>query len=312
MLARTADSLYWMNRYMERIDIILRSVKNAYYTSYDINTDRAISWSTLLHIFSSRPEGQLKELSATPTDTFRELLIHDDINSVKELILKARENARGAQDHITKEVWEEINKLYHSIQKVDIEQIIKNGEEVNLLLSMINESLIYCGVYDNTMPRTMGWNFMNLGRFAERCTQTLNFLEEAFKNLDLDNPEITHILYWKNLLLDLNGYELFLKTYGAGNHGNNVIDMLFFNQEFNRSVAYTVSKLTKSIHNILKENDNINNRDIEKKIGKLYAKVIYADTDEVKSSNISEFINEIKKDMYELTQLIGYSYFSYY
>ena len=38
-----------------------------------------------------------------------------NLNSIKVLVTKARENARGVQDNITKEVWEQVNQLYHIV-----------------------------------------------------------------------------------------------------------------------------------------------------------------------------------------------------
>ena len=34
-----------------------------------------------------------------------------NLNSGKVLVTKARENARGVQDYITKEVWEQVNQI---------------------------------------------------------------------------------------------------------------------------------------------------------------------------------------------------------
>ncbi|MHC5719598.1 MAG: alpha-E domain-containing protein, partial [Nostoc sp.] len=39
MLSRTADSLYWMNRYMERADGLIRTVRTGFIASYDVNKE---------------------------------------------------------------------------------------------------------------------------------------------------------------------------------------------------------------------------------------------------------------------------------
>ena len=50
MLSRVADSLYWMSRYMERTDGILRILKINYASSQD--DVQAFSWKPVLKIFT--------------------------------------------------------------------------------------------------------------------------------------------------------------------------------------------------------------------------------------------------------------------
>jgi uncharacterized alpha-E superfamily protein len=50
MLSRVADSLYWMSRYMERTDGILRMLKINYASSQD--DVQEFSWEPALKIFT--------------------------------------------------------------------------------------------------------------------------------------------------------------------------------------------------------------------------------------------------------------------
>lgn len=313
MLARTADSLYWMSRYMERVDVILRVLSNGFYVSYDISDSQAFDWYSVIKIFCYLPEKKVIELSSDPNNILRHLLVKDQSNSLKEMVTKSRENARGTQDLLTREVWEAINEIYHSMNGMDLEYAISNGEQMALLIKQTDECRIYYGVFENTMSRGEGWNFMNLGRFIERSIQTLNFTELQFKAyLKEENEEGSNILFWKNLLLNLSGYELYLKTYRGGNHMENIIDMIFLNGHFPRSLAYSLEKISTYITNILNENDNPNNKLITRKTGLLLSKIRYADIDSIKEKGVLSFMKETKAELYELSQLIGQSFFSYY
>ena len=50
MLSRVADSLYWMSRYMERTDGILRMLRINYASSQD--DIHEFSWKPVLQIFT--------------------------------------------------------------------------------------------------------------------------------------------------------------------------------------------------------------------------------------------------------------------
>lgn len=313
MLARTADNLYWMSRYMERVDVILRVLSNGFYVSFDINDRHVFDWSSIVRIFCFGTEEEIQEISFSANNVLRQLLVKDENNSLKELITRARENARGTQDLLTREVWEAINEIYHSVNSIDIEITIAKGEQMALLIKQVDESYIYYGVFENTMARGEGWNFMNLGRFIERSIQTLNFTETQFREAIKDSQEETiNILYWKNLLLNTSGYELYLKYYRGGNHLENIIDMIFLNDSFPRSLNYTTHKIQSYISNIIRENDNPNNKQIERKVGILVSKIAYADIETIQDKNVLSFITEIKTELFELSELIGQSFFSYY
>src|ERR1700712_5869815 len=116
MLSRIADSLFWLNRYMERADGILRLASTHFILSLDKDTGGSTTWRPVLEIFTDTPDKEMLELeNDTEAALSRMLLDATNPNSLLVIVNKARENARGAQDHITKEVWEEVNQLYHLV-----------------------------------------------------------------------------------------------------------------------------------------------------------------------------------------------------
>ena len=122
MLSRIADSLFWLNRYMERADTLLRVVRTNYILSFDVIGTSDFHWRDILSLFTTLDEDTIK-LSGENTATALQHLIADskNVNAVKMLFVKARENARGVQDNITKEVWEQVNHLYHLISQPEME-----------------------------------------------------------------------------------------------------------------------------------------------------------------------------------------------
>lgn len=313
MLSRIADSLFWMNRYMERTDSLLRTLRIGYIASFDVNKEEPFSWEPILTVFSSQTEEKCKELAYKPNDVLRLLTNNvEEHNSLKVMITRARENARGAQDHITKEVWEAINQMYHRINNVNLDAVIENGDQVTMLTSLGDDSLLYYGVTDITMPRGSGWHYMHLGRFTERCLQTLDMVDVEFSHFDHKLETTQHIADWKNMLLCLSGYELYLKTYRTGSHTENIIDMTFFNTQFPRSVIYSLKRLVLYLQNILDENEHDAKEVIQKKMGKLYSTIAYADLEEIKTQGLPVFIESIKKQLFDLHQIVGQTFFSYY
>ena len=116
MLSRIADSLFWMNRYMERSDSQLRVIRTNYILSFDSGYNDSFSWKDVIKLFSHPTEDAQVADGENVHEALAFLLTNPlNLNSVKVLISKARENARGVQDNITKEVWEQVNQSYHLV-----------------------------------------------------------------------------------------------------------------------------------------------------------------------------------------------------
>lgn len=315
MLSRIADSLFWMNRYMERADGLLRTLRTGYISSFDASKEKPFDWQEKLDVFSAGHEGKpYQATGSSPMNDVMKYMLFDtqETNSLKVMVTRARENARGAQDHITKEVWEAVNKVYHRINEANVDEMLADGGHVPLLDNLIDDSLLYYGVTDITMPRSMGWHFMNLGRYTERCLQTLGLMEARFSRMEYDISSTHHILYWRNLLLCLSGYELYLKLYRTGNPTENIMDMVFFNVQFPRSIFYSVKRIGHYLEKIFAENSDIQADEMKRRMGKLYGTIAYASQEDIAEQGLKDFIQSIKQQVGELQHLVGQTFFSYY
>ena len=158
MLSRVADSLYWLDRYMERTDAMIRVLRTNYVLSFDDGLNSLSSWRQLLNIFGYLPEDKLQEYEKDTTATMRFLITDvSNPNSLRSIISKARENARGAQDHITKEVWEQVNQVYHQVNDPSMEKRLEE-ETLKVIDQLTEYTTLYYGVTASTMPRGNGWN----------------------------------------------------------------------------------------------------------------------------------------------------------
>jgi uncharacterized alpha-E superfamily protein len=312
MLSRIADSMFWMNRYMERAEGLLRVLHTNYVLSLDKNPYSIHSWKPVLQIFSSLPEEEARKLENSTTATLQYLLTNrENNNSLRAVISKARENARGMQDHITKEVWEEVNYIYHHVNHPDLERKLEGAEALATLTDLLKHCLTYVGVTDTTMPRGMSWSFMCLGRFIERGIITADVTSKHFELVNFETEEHKDILFWRNLLLSLSGYELHLKNYRSATTNSNVLDQVMFNTNFPRSIIYSLSRLEKYLKDVLEENNPANKKALYMDFGRINSRVKFADENFIKQTTLQHFLKEIKADLLKFSHLLGQQFFSY-
>ncbi len=312
MLSRIADSLFWTNRYMERADGLLRCTMTNYILMFDKGVTNNLSWQHILQIFSNCNEATIETMKFDTEAALTELLFNTgNPGSLKMVLGKARENARAIQDNITKEVWEQVNGMYHAVNAPNLADKLKGYEALELVDNFSKESILYNGVTDTTMPRGLGWSFMNLGRYIERCFITIEVVDKFFSFIDYKMDEEKNILQWRPMLLALSGYELHLKTYRSTGHNENALHQVVFNKNFTRSVLYSLSRTSKYLVDVLQENNTEDKDAIIKRFGRLLSKVEYTDFDTLNRDNLQEFFDDIKTELAAFSNLIGQSFFSY-
>jgi uncharacterized alpha-E superfamily protein len=96
MLSRVADGMFWLNRYMERTDGMLLTLNTSYILSFDKETDDCQGYKPLLKYYTDLTNEQINEIQYD-TNFVLKYIICDSLNhnSVKNLVVKARENARS-------------------------------------------------------------------------------------------------------------------------------------------------------------------------------------------------------------------------
>lgn len=300
MLSRVADSLFWMSRYMERTDSILRVLKINHQASQDDPED--FTWRPVLRLFTQLDEDKLKSLERNG----RQVIMHmvcdrENPNSVINMVTLARENARGVQDNITKELWQSLNEFYHRVRDPSLETSLRADDPVSTLDWLIRQCMVYYGVSDLTMFRGEGLAFMSIGKFMERTVQTATILEVKFNDLSYDMEKTTDTTYWKHLLMSVSGYNLYLKKYRSGFEARNVVDQIIFNIDFPRSILYSLNQLHRYFGRLKSERNSEGFSKVELMIGKVKSKVQYADVNAVSQIGLYKYLTDITHDINEIS-----------
>lgn len=312
MLSRIADSLFWMNRYMERSDGILRLIYIHYSLSLDKDVNRNLTWKPVMEMYTNMKKEEISKLEAQPELVLKKILIDtNNTNSLKVLVNKARENARGVQDHITKEVWEQVNGMYHLVNQPAMLNRLNTYEGPEVVELFQKQCVMYTGITEITMSRGMGWQFMNLGKYVERCLQTIVLTEKHLELLCQEENEVNDILQWRYLLLSLSGYEQHLKTYRTADHHYNALHQVILNDNFTRSIIYSLKHIDYCLNYITSTNNDEETKDLLRCFGRLYSKVKYMELRNFDNSTLQPFLKEIKNELLEFSTRLTQHFFSY-
>lgn len=276
MLSRVAASFYWLSRYIERSDGMLRMLKINYASSQD--TIQEFTWAPVIRIFAGvGDEEEAGKLDNNSRAVLKYMVTgKNNPNSILNIITLSRENARGVQEHIPKDLWQCLNEYYHTVKDPKIEKSLQREDPIGVLDVLIKQVMLYYGTAEITMERGEGRSFMNIGKYLERAIQSVDILDTKFGSVS-DNPDLlTDTSYWKHLLLSLGGYELYLKTYREGFEASNILEQVVLNNDFPRSVIYSVNNIQRYFDR-LKNNSNADDfRELSFQIGRLQSRIKYS------------------------------------
>ncbi|MEY2835966.1 MAG: hypothetical protein RLZZ557_1628 [Bacteroidota bacterium] len=312
MLSRIADSMFWMNRYLERSEGLLRMLMTSYVLSLDKGLSGSNSWEPVMHIFSGLSPERRLEIASHPNQAIQYLLLdQENNNSLKSILNRARENARGMQDHITKEMWEQVNQLYHLVNSPKTEKGLVSGEQLATMETLLNNCLLYTGITDSTMPRGMAWGFMNLGKYIERCQLTLSITATHFNGISSKGQQDRDILFWRSLLFTLSGYELHLKHYRSADTDRNVLDQVIFNRYFPHAVIYSLERVKKYLQDLVEQNQPDGRTEMMRLFGRLMSQVQYADQQVLQDETLMGFLDATQSNINAFHHQLSHTFFSY-
>ena len=308
MLSRVADSVFWMARYMERTNGMLRILRTNYISSQDEVKD--FSWQTLLRNYSDASPEEVKAIGNNSVKVLEHLLLDKNNGaSVYNNITRARENARAVQDHITKEVWQCLNDYYHLIRDNKINLQVKQGDPVTALDSLIHHGMLYHGTVDITMARGEGFTYLNIGKFLERAILSTDMLNIKLTELDYDLEHKVEVTALRYLLYSLSGYELYLKTHRGNFQTDYVLEQVIHNENFPHSVSYCLKQLFRFFERLETESLPESYKQLEFLIGRSMNSVKYSNIKLSDSEGLRNFLQQLRQELFGIAAAFNQYYF---
>jgi len=308
MLSRVADSVFWMARYMERTNGMLRILRTNYISSQDEVRD--FSWHPLLRNYSDASSEILEEIGNNSPKVLEHLLLDKQNGaSVFNSITHARENARAVQDHITKEVWQCLNNYYHLIRDKQVHFLVQHGDPVTALDTLIHQGMLYHGTVDITMARGEGFNYLNIGKFLERAIVSVDMLTIKLTELKYNLQQPVEVPALRYLLYSLSGYELYLKTHRGNFRPEYVLEQILYNENFPHSVAYCLKQLCRYFERLKTESLQESYKQLEFLIGRAMNNVKYSSIKKSNAEGLQNFLQHTRQELLGIAAAFNQYYF---
>jgi uncharacterized alpha-E superfamily protein len=310
LLARYAESIFWLARYVERAESLARIL--------DVNAtfarDRrgAQDWLPVLHL--NADEARFKAIYGTPTpEAVLRFYVTDHTNptSIAGAIASARENARALRPLISTEMWAQLNVFHKWLGELGPAALIPSN--ITRLLNRIKEACqTHTGITDGTLHRDQASYFYRLGRFVERADQTTRLIDLKYHALlpsptDVGSP--IDVGQWDVVLRSAAAHHAYLRVVPGGVTPAGVAGFLLLHLRFPRAVAFCVSEANRVLGILRSRHELSGGAAAAESLGALNASLGALTIDEIIASGLHEFLDQVQSQLIAATNDLAAVFF---
>ncbi len=251
LLARHADSLFWMARYVERAENLSRILDvNATFAGDDRGSRE---WLPIVQLNFDGERFRARHAAATRNSVLRFYVTDpDNPTSIVSNVRSAYENARTLRPFISSEMWVQLNVFQGRLRALGEAQLAPG--RLPRLFELVKEGCqTHTGIIEGTFFRDQGWFFYQIGRYLERADQTTRLLDIKYHHL-LPSPAAVgspvDASQWNALLRSASGYYAYRRIHSSVFTPERVAGFLLLNQSFPRSLALCVREIALLLHEL--------------------------------------------------------------
>lgn len=301
MLARVADSLYWIGRYVERAEHHARLLEVMLSVTVD-RSEAATQAVRIAHAAAGAPRGK----ALSPLELARAVTFDRDASaSVMASLAHARENARQVRDQITSETWERLNLLYLRVTGARAAQAFAD-DPPSFLSEVVADLHLFRGAADATMSHGEGWRFMETGVHLERALLLARLLEACLGAAEGPDDPLSRV----SLLRMACAVEPYLRAYTADLNARYILEFLLFDEDFPRSIRYATTQIHQHLDHLARSRDSGQCSPL-RLAGRLNARLVYADTEAAADGGAAELLTEVERECRDIHRAMYETFVAY-
>jgi len=293
MLSRTADSLFWMARFIERAENTARQL--------DVQRQAVLLPSAFV-VQNATYEQLLLELVSDPNNP----------SSILNSISAARENCRIARNSVNTDVWETVNATWLELQSL-LRQTAWHKDPGEFFEWVKTRSHLFRGVAIGTMLKDEAFHFMRLGTFIERADSTARILDSKFDfnaaefadsvSSDAGGDQRVDYYYWASILRAVSAFDIYRRVYRDVVSSRRVAELLIQRPDMPRSLLACLNEVCINLDAVGDQG-----KESHRLAGKLRADLQFLRIDAAFEQEIHSFLQRFVEQIYYLGVCISNEY----
>lgn len=311
MLSRTADSLFWLARYMERAENVARILSAGHRMASLSTATGGVSneWQSTLLAAGCEPAYRAIHGEIVP-DAAIDFLVRDERNpsSIASCLETARQNARQVRTALTADMWETLNETWMELAGFELAKTTPDA--LQAFLEWVKQrSLLFNGAYSNTMLRNDAFWFVEIGTFLERADNSARILDVKYHVL-LPQGEgvggaVDHC-QWESILRAFSAVRAYHWVYNERITPWHIAELLILRPEMPRSLLHCMAELAQALEALAGQYGR--RCECHRLAGELHARLRFGRIDAIFQQGLHEFLTDFVDDSALLSRAITECY----
>jgi uncharacterized alpha-E superfamily protein len=312
LLARYADCIFWLARYIERAENLARILDVNETFSRDSKGGQ--NWRSIVQLNSDEERFFASHGTASAHSVVNFYVIDaDNPTSIVSTIRYARENARTLRSLISTEMWVQLNVFYNRLVALGVADLAP-GNLAPLFATVKEACQTHTGITEGTFFRDQGWYFYQIGRYIERADQTTRLLDIKYHLLlpsisDVGSP--TDLSQWDALLRSAAGYHAYRRLHAGTTTPARVAGFLLLNPAFPRSVHHCMREVGRLLGEVKSRYALRHGNDAAEELDRLQAVLGTLDISAILGAGLHEFLDSIQRQLIAITRELSTAFFGY-
>jgi len=296
MLSRTADSLFWLARYVERAENIARIVQVGYRMASLARSLGSTGNEWLSTVVASGCERDFfTKYSEAKAQQVIDYLLRDPDNpsSIVNCVETARGNARAVRTALTTDMWDALNGMWLGVHEQAADSVAI--DRLPSFLEWVRErSQLFNGAYTSTMLRHDAYYFTRLGTFVERADCTARILDVKYHILLPDHESIggaVDYYQWQTILRSVSALRSYHWVYHQRLQPWLVAELLILRPEMPRSLFACYEQINQQL-GFLADEYGSKRGECHRIAGEMHARLRYGRIQDIFQVGLHEFLTE--------------------
>lgn len=303
MLARTADNLFWLARYMERADYLARLLQVAgHMSAVRVDIANSNEWESAIVASGSRDSYFARYENADEANVIDFLAFdRENSSSILNCIETARRNARAVRTALTADMWEAVNASWQELSSwratpMDADRLAEFLDWTKARVGLFH------GVCSNNMLRRDGYHFTRAGQFLERADNTARLLDVKYH---VRLPQVSDVggvvdyYQWLAILRVVSARRAYRVLFKGLVEPARVTELLITSSVFPRSLAFCYQQITEHLEAIESQDPQLA-AEAKRQAHSLYADLRYAQVDTIIGNGLHDYLTQLIERTAEL------------
>ncbi len=263
---RVADNMFWAGRYTERAEFssrILRLILQFVETGESEETPvfRQLLSTLTNQLAPLAGESNTADFNALEVELLNVLSGRMNPVSLTQTLVSLLRSVRSVRDRLSSDTWRIINIIddeLGSLRGISSENLVDAADEQDKLITALTA---FTGLTLENITRGRSWRFLDIGRRIERSLQITRLLKTTLVHSSSDDEQT---LLCDSMLTIVDSLMTYRRRYRYGVKIPELLDLVIYDENNPRSLAFQLSKLERHIANLPHQNESGSRTELER------------------------------------------------